>query len=337
MALLRVKQLDLHYASPRGPVKAVDAVSFALEQSGRALGIIGETGSGKSSLVMALTRVLPRNVETYRGEVLFQDTDLMGLSNDQFRRQVRWKEIAVVFQGAMNGFNPVLRIGDQLTERMRLERIPSLPAREKVEELLDSVGLVRGTYHRYPHELSGGMKQRVAIAMALTLDPSLVILDEPTSALDVSVQAQIMNLLKRLKWERALTMLFVTHDIALASDLSDSIAVMYAGQIRECGTAAEVLGNPLDPYTRELLASIPRLHGSRRPRFVAGAPPDPAQLPEGCRFRPRCPRAFEACGADPPLFEPGAGHLARCWLHETAGGRSDKPETGVEEETEGEQ
>jgi oligopeptide/dipeptide ABC transporter ATP-binding protein len=317
MALLEVRELNLHYASPRGPVKAVDAVSFALQQSGHALGIIGETGSGKSSLVMALTRVLPGNVATYSGEVHFQDTDLMGLSNDRFRRQVRWKEIAVVFQGAMNGFNPVLRIGHQLTERMRLEGISKPAARQKAEELLNSVGLVRDTYHRYPHELSGGMKQRVAIAMALTLDPALVILDEPTSALDVSVQAQIMNLLKRLKWERGLTMLFVTHDIALASDLSDSIAVMYAGQIRECGTAPEVLGNPLDPYTQELLASIPRLRGEELPRFVAGAPPDPAQMPRGCRFRPRCPHAYDACDDDPPLFEPSAGHLARCWLRES--------------------
>ena len=244
MALLDVQDLLLYYASPRGAVKAVDHVSFAVAAESHALGIIGETGSGKSSLVMALARVLPRNVETYSGRVDFKGTELISLSNERFRREIRWKEIAVVFQGAMNGFNPVLRVGRQLDERLRAENVTPRAARAKVEELLGSVGLSKSVYERYPHELSGGMKQRAAIAMALTMDPTVVILDEPTSALDVSVQAQIMNLLKRLKWDLGLSMLFVTHDIALASDLSDGVAVMYAGQIREIGSAEAVLGSP---------------------------------------------------------------------------------------------
>ena len=315
MAFLEVKDLSLYYASPEGPVRAVDSVSFNLNRTGETLGIIGETGSGKSSLVMALTRILPRNVDLCRGEVLFQDTELMALSNEQFRREVRWKKIAVVFQGAMNGFNPVLRVGSQLTERMLVEKIPFQQARREVEEILESVGLPKDIFNRYPHELSGGMKQRVAIAMALSLKPPLLILDEPTSALDVSVQAQIMNVLKRLKWDMGLSMLFITHDIALASDISDTVAVMYAGQIREYGSADKVLPDPMDPYTQELLASIPRLRGEDKPRFVSGMPPDPVSPPSGCRFRPRCPRAFNLCGQEPSLFKVSTNHYARCWLY----------------------
>ncbi len=260
MAYLEVRDLRLHYGSARGPVRAVDSVSLRIAEAGTTLGVIGETGSGKSSFALALSRVLPNNVELYEGQVLLEGVDLMTMSNEQFRREVRWKKISVVFQGAMHSFNPVLRLGYQLTERMRVEGESAAAAREAVEEILEAVGVDPSAYDRYPHELSGGMKQRGAIALALTLEPSLVILDEPTSAVDVSVQAQIMNLLKRLKWERGLSMLFVTHDIALASDLSDHIAVMYAGEIREIGTCEDVLTRPQDPYTQELLSSLRAVH-----------------------------------------------------------------------------
>ena len=318
MAFLKATDFSLHYSSDRGPVRAVDSVSFSIEEPGTALGIIGETGSGKSSLIMGLTRVLPRNVALYDGNVVLGGRDIMALGPDQFRREIRWKEIAVVFQGAMNGFNPVLRIGRQLAERMLLEKTYSRQAaRGEIEELLVSVGLPRSTYERFPHELSGGMKQRAAIAMALTLKPSLIILDEPTSALDVSVQAQIMNVLKRLKWELKLSMIFVTHDIALASDLCDEVGVMYAGQIREIGSIDHVLTSPQDPYTQELLASIPRLSGEEPPHFVTGTPPDPVSPPKGCRFQDRCPRVFERCRTEsPPLFSVDKSHGARCWLRE---------------------
>ena len=316
MALLAVRDLELHYGTPRGAVRAVDAVTFEVGGAGETVGIIGETGSGKSSLVMALTRILPRNVDRYRGEVILEGAELMGLSSEEFRRDIRWKKISVVFQGAMNGFNPVIRVGEQVAERLRVERHSrSREIRSAVEALLGEVGLSADTYSRFPHELSGGMKQRAAIAMALVLRPPLVILDEPTSALDVSVQAQIMNMLKRLKWDHGISMLFVTHDIALASDLSDFIVVMYAGQVRECGPADGVLVRPQDPYTQELLASIPLLHADTLPRFVTGSAPDPVEPVAGCRFYPRCSRAFEPCSrVSPPLFELGGGHRARCWL-----------------------
>lgn len=319
MALLSVRDLELSYETPRGSVRAVDLVSLDVEGSGETLGIIGETGSGKSSLVMALTRILPRNVNRFSGRVLLDDTDLMQLSDERLRREVRWKKIAVVFQGAMNGFNPVIRVGDQLAERILLEKSRHPKEVKKViEGLLEQVGLTAEIYDRYPHELSGGMKQRAAVAMALTLEPPILILDEPTSALDVSVQAQIMNLLKRLKWDLGLSMLFITHDIALASDLSDRLAVMYAGQVREYGSADAILTSPRDPYTQELLASIPRLRDEISPKFVTGIPPDPVQLPTGCRFEPRCPHAFDLCPAHPPpLFDVGDDHTARCWLLDT--------------------
>jgi oligopeptide/dipeptide ABC transporter ATP-binding protein len=261
VALLEVRDLNLHYETPRGPLRAVDGVSFSLPAAGQAIGVIGETGSGKTSLVLALTRALPHNVCHFSGDVRLDGVDLMAMSVESFRRDVRWKKIAVVFQGAQNGFNPVIRVGSQVMERAVSEgAVTARAARAEAERILGSVGLPPGTADRFPHELSGGMKQRAAIAMALTMDPALLILDEPTSALDVSVQAQIMNLLKDLKARLGLSMIFISHDIALASDLCDRFAVMSSGKVREEGTAEQVLLEPRDAYTRQLLDSIPRLH-----------------------------------------------------------------------------
>jgi oligopeptide/dipeptide ABC transporter ATP-binding protein len=314
MALLEVRDLVVHYETPKGPVRAVDGVSFGVEGPGEAVGIIGESGSGKSSLAIALMRVLPRNGRVVGGQVLFEGRDLITMPEETLRREVRWKGIAMVFQSAMQSLNPVLRVGDQVAERVVHEGVPKAEAARQVAELLERVGLPRGTDQRYPHELSGGMKQRVAIAMALTLKPSLLILDEPTSALDVSIQAQIMNLLKELKWEAGISMLFITHDLALASDLCDRVAVAYAGQLREYGTADDVVADPRDPYTQRLLASLPSLHGDGQPTFLPGSPPDLRNPPEGCRFLPRCPLAFEKCVEPPPFREVATGHSSRCWL-----------------------
>jgi peptide/nickel transport system ATP-binding protein len=272
VALLEVRDLNLHYQTPQGPLRAVDGVSFSLPAAGQAVGVIGETGSGKTSLVLALTRALPHNVCHFSGDVRLDGVDIMALSVESFRRDIRWKKIAVVFQGAQNGFNPVIRVGAQVMERAVSEGAFSPgAARAEAERIMGSVGLPPGTADRFPHELSGGMKQRAAIAMALTMSPSLLVLDEPTSALDVSVQAQIMNLLKDLKERLGLSMIFISHDIALASDLCDRFTVMSAGKVREEGTAEQVLLEPRDSYTRQLLASIPRLHeqGEQGPPSVA--------------------------------------------------------------------
>jgi oligopeptide/dipeptide ABC transporter ATP-binding protein len=220
----------------------------------------------------------------------------------------------MVFQGAMHALNPVISVGDQVAERLRADGMGLGDARARVDDLLARVGLPAGTSRRYAHELSGGMRQRVMIAMALTHDPPLLILDEPTSALDVSVQAQIMNLLKELKWERGISMLFITHDLALASDLCDRIVVVYAGQVREDGPADDVLVAARDPYTRGLLGSMSRLHGDEMPTFLPGSPPDPREPLTGCRFAARCPQVFERCTDPPPLTEVAPGHHARCWL-----------------------
>jgi len=277
-------------------------------------------GSGKSSLVYALSRIYPRNVNNTAGQLILGGRNITALSEQEFRREIRWKQMAIVFQSAMSGFNPVIRIGLQIGEPALAGGGSAARLRAEVEDLLESVGLSAGVFDRYPHELSGGMKQRAAIAMGLVLKPPILILDEPTSALDVSVQAQIMNTLKKLKWDLGLSMIFITHDIALASDLCDRLVVMYAGQVREQGSAEEVLRDPHDPYTHELLASIPRLTGGGRPRFVSGASPDPISPPAGCRFHTRCPHVFERCSSDaPPLLPPHAGHAARCWLQEGGG------------------
>lgn len=325
MELLSVHDMVLQYGTSRGPVRAVDGVSFEMAEPGEALGIIGETGSGKSSLVMGLTRILPKNVSKLQGIVRLNGNEISALSDERFRKDVRWKQIAVVFQGAMNAFNPVTRIGRQLVERTLVDRLETKErARLKMRELLASVGLPPETYDRYPHELSGGMRQRAAVAMALSMEPALLLMDEPTSALDVSVQAQIMNLFKKLKWERGVSMVFVTHDIALASDVCDRVAVMYGGRIREIGSVDDVLREPSDPYTQELLASIPRLHGGERPTFVTGTPPDPINPPQGCRFADRCPHVFDRCRSESPPLLPAAGresstHTARCWLNDRGG------------------
>jgi oligopeptide/dipeptide ABC transporter ATP-binding protein len=312
--LLRVEDLVVEYATPRGPLCAVDGITLELTGRGEALGVIGESGSGKTSLAMALMRLLPRNGRRVSGRIVLEGRDLTSLDDDAFRRQIRWSRMAMVFQGAMHALNPVIRVGDQVAERLVADGLAKGQALARAAALLDRAGLPATTLTRYPHELSGGMKQRVMIAMALTHSPPLLILDEPTSALDVSVQAQIMNLLKDLKAELGTSMLFITHDLALASDLCDRLAVVYAGQVREEGTAEEVLRSPRDPYSQRLLASIPALHGDEQPGFLPGTPPDLRAAPPGCRFASRCPVVFERCAREaPPLREVGAGHQARCW------------------------
>lgn len=318
--LLDVRDLHLHYQAGQQVVRAVDGVSFTIDKRGEALGVVGESGSGKTSLATALMRLLPKSVARFDGELRLNGQDILALSEDAYRRQIRWRKIAMVFQGAMSVLNPVLRVGEQIAEPLLIEpKADKRAAKAKVEYLLDRVGLPKDVANRYPHELSGGQKQRVVIATALVMDPDLLILDEPTSALDVSIQAQIMNLLKDLKEDPGISMIFITHDIGLASDLCDKIAVAYAGQHVEFGSAERVLLQPEHPYTKLLLGSLPRLHDAERPKPMPGEPPDLTAPPSGCRFHPRCPSRFEPCDSQMPgeFRQPDGGH-ARCWLTASA-------------------
>ncbi len=317
MATLQVEDLHLHYRTRRGAVRAVDGVSLEIEQ-GRTLAVVGESGCGKSSMANAILRVLPRNVARFDGKVLLDGNDVMAYDGETFRREVRWKGISMIFQGAMNALNPVIRVGHQVAEPL----VHHLDAEKdeaiaEANESLRKVGLPSMTGDRYPHELSGGMKQRVVIAMAMILKPRLMILDEPTSALDVMTQANIINLLKDVQKREGLSYMFITHDLALASELADSLAIMYAGRIAEIGSADDIYLGPGHPYTRLLLNSVPLLRADAAPSSIPGTPPDLVNPPKGCRFRPRCPFAFEKCTETPPLF--GSKQRAACWLPEAMG------------------
>lgn len=316
MTLLEVEGLRLYYKTLRGPVKAVDNIEFTLEK-GETLGAVGESGCGKSSTAIAIMRLLPTNVEKYEGNIVLDGTNLRELNEGEFRSKIRWKRISMIFQGAMNSLNPVLKAGFQVAEPLRVHQsMNKKEAMKRAKELFKLVGLPPNFTERYPHELSGGMKQRVVIAMALVLNPELIILDEPTSALDVSIQAQIMNLLKRLKKELDISMIFITHDIALASDICDKIGVMYAGQIVELGPSENVLLNPKHPYTQKLIASVPLLGEDRTPEFIPGAPPDLVEAFKGCRFYPRCPYGKDGFEEkEPSLVEVKKNHFVKCWLY----------------------
>jgi len=318
MALLAVQDLYLHYKAGNRVVHAVDGVSFSIEERGEAIGIVGESGSGKTSMANALMRLLPKNVARFDGSIQLDGQELVALNDEDFRKQIRWRRIAMVFQGAMNVLNPVLRIGLQVAEPLIASgEMSKSDAFKRADDLLDRVGLPAGIANRYAHELSGGQKQRVIIATTLVMNPDLLILDEPTSALDVSVQAQIMNLLKDLKEDPGISMIFITHDIGLASDLCDRIAVAYAGQHAELGSAERVLQEPHHPYTWLLLRSLPRLHVTEPPQAMPGQPPDLTNPPPGCRFHPRCPYVFDRCLTGvPPEFRLEDGGHARCFLND---------------------
>jgi len=311
--LLKVEDLRLYYRTGQGIVKAVDGINFEMKRN-EAMVILGESGCGKTSLTRALLRLLPNNIEQYTGKVYLNGLNIMELSEDNFRREVRWSKISMVPQAAMNSLNPVLRVGDQVTEPLTTHSNTSKSdAMEKAAAIFQSVGVPVDFLNRYAFELSGGMRQRTAIAMALITDPDLIILDEPTSALDVLTQANIMNVLKQIKWESNTSFILITHDISTSSELADRVAVMYAGQMVEVSDAERFFSQPQHPYSQKLLASVPKLRQIAEPEFITGQPPSLLALPSGCRFAKRCPSRFEPCDQVPPMIHE-AGRRVQCWL-----------------------
>jgi peptide/nickel transport system ATP-binding protein len=314
--ILEVEDLNLFYSTRKGVVRAVDKVSFELPQ-GETLALVGESGCGKSSMAKALIRLLPRNIDTYNGKILIDGEDTMQINENRYREDIRWKKISMVFQGALNSLNPVLQVGRQVAEPLVIhDKVKMEDARVKAQEMLRLVGIPSSFAERYPFELSGGMKQRTILAMALINNPQVVILDEPTSALDVITQANIMNLLKGLKKETNLSFIYITHDIAVSSELAENVSVMYAGEMAEMADADDFYKEPAHPYSQLLMASVPTLRTEKDLEFIPGAPPSLISPPKGCRFHPRCPYAMEKCTKEPPKTERENGGYTLCWLHE---------------------
>lgn len=312
--LLRIENLVLHFKTLNGTVQAVDGVHFDLD-SNRAVVVLGESGCGKSSLAKAILRLLPRNTGSYSGHIYLDGKDIMTLGDEEFRQNIRWAAISMVPQAAMNALNPVMKVGEQVAEPAVIHLgVSKIEAIALVQKMFQHVGVPADFINRYPFELSGGMRQRVAIAMALVTSPSLIILDEPTSALDVLTQANIFNVLKRLKKELGISFVLITHDIATSSELADDVAVMYAGQIVEMSDARHFFETPLHPYSQKLMSSVPRLHSDKEPDFIVGRPPSLINPPKGCRFAERCPARFEKCSEEPPVFEQD-GRKVKCWLY----------------------
>jgi oligopeptide/dipeptide ABC transporter ATP-binding protein len=316
-ALLDVRQLETHFHAAQGVVRAVDGVSFDV-QPGETLALVGESGCGKSVTALSIMRLISNPPgRIVGGQVRFDGRDLLPLADREMRR-IRGKDIGMIFQEPMTSLNPVLTIGLQLTETMQHHlALGRREARARAVELLGLVGIPEPERRlaQYPHEFSGGMRQRVMIAIALSCRPRLILADEPTTALDVTIQAQILELLKRLSLEFGVAMVIITHNLGVVARYADRVNVMYAGRIAERGTAADIYARPRHPYTLGLLRSVPRLDRPRRDRLdpIAGQPPDLARLPGGCSFRPRCRFAVEQCLEAPPLAPVEPGHLSACW------------------------
>ena len=317
--LLKIDGLKTVFRTEAGTVRAVDGVSFTVGR-GETVGLVGESGCGKSVTALSIMRLVtdpPGRIEG--GSVFFEGRDLLGLSEKEMRK-VRGNEISIIFQEPLSSLNPVFTCGEQIREAIALHQ--KLGRRESKEKAIEMLRLVRipdpeKRYGSYPHQMSGGMRQRVMIAMALSCQPKLLIADEPSTALDVSVQAQIIELLVELRADRNMAVLLITHDLAVVAQMADRVVVMYAGAVVEESPVSELFASPAHPYTEGLINSLPRLgQNLERLPMIPGAVPDPLDLPEGCRFSDRCPARFEKCAAEPPLFELPGGRRVRCWLCE---------------------
>ena len=298
---LQVRDLVVEYTSDGKVIHAVNGVNFDLER-GKALALVGETGAGKTTIAKSIMRILPDPPAHVRsGQVVLQGRDLMKL-NEADMRKVRGKEISMIFQDPMTALNPTMRIGDQIAEVIRLhDKVTKAESMQKAQKMLETVGITAERYGNYPHQFSGGMKQRVVIAMALANSPQLLIADEPTSALDVTIQAQVMEMIQDLIEKQGTSLILITHDLGLVATSCDDVAVVYAGEIIEYGSKEEIYDHPSHPYTIGLFGAIPNLESDvRRLANIEGLPPDPSNLPTGCSFAPRCPYATEECRTKPP-------------------------------------
>ena len=316
--LLEVHDLHISFQSKKEIIPVVNGVDFSINQ-GETLGIVGESGAGKSVLGLSLMRLLPKDTAVIpNGRILYQDSDLLKMSDREIRK-VRGSEIAMIFQDPMTSLNPVIRVGEQIKESFELH-MPDLSDAEmekKVDEILEMVGIPASRKREYPHQFSGGMKQRVVIAMALSCEPELLIADEPTTALDVTIQAQVLNMMNELKKKLGTSMILITHDLGIVSQNCEKVAVMYAGSIIESGTAEEIFTKDKHhPYTVGLFGSIPDLNKvTDRLSPIDGLMPDPMDLPDGCVFHPRCPKCMEICKTKvPETVSLGGEHLVKCHL-----------------------
>ena len=313
--LLSVRDLEVQYTTGGQVVHAVNGVSFDLRR-GKTLGLVGETGAGKTTIARSIMRVLPNPpAKIMGGEIFLEGEDLLKISEKEMRR-IRGNKISMIFQDPMTALNPIFTIGSQIEEVIKLhnEHFSRREVIEKAVEILEMVGIVRDRYNEYPHQFSGGMKQRVIIAMALACNPSLLLADEPTTALDVTIQAQVLDMMTRLKEQYRTSMIMITHDMGIVAEVCDSVAVVYAGEIVEIADKEELFDHPLHPYTTGLFNCIPDIHKKTEMLYtIPGFPPDPSDLPKGCHFHPRCPHACDACrGGTIPMLEVRPGHFCRC-------------------------
>ena len=314
--LLETHDLTIRYRTPQGDLRAVDGVDLAVPE-GEIVGLVGESGCGKTTLARSLIGVMSGNASIERGQIRFEGRDLV-TAGPRAWNDLRWRDVAYIPQSAMNSLDPVYRVGDQLIEVLvRRGGMRRAQARERAAELFELVGIEANRLRDYPHEFSGGMRQRAAIALALALDPKLVIADEPVTALDVIVQRQILDTLNELQKRLGISVLLVTHDISVVAYVCDRVAVMYAGKVAEVGPVDTVLGRPVHPYSMGLMNAFPDLGRAARTLVpIEGAPPDLHDPPEGCRFAPRCPFVEPRCATRPPLVPIDEGHAAACWRHD---------------------
>jgi len=314
--ILEVKDLKMYYETMKGDIKAVDDIRFTLEK-GEALGLAGESGCGKTSVALAILKLLPYNAKIVSGELLLDGKNILTMSDDDVRKTVRWKRISMVPQAAMNALNPVFKVSEQITEAIVFhEQVPENEAKSRSLELLKRVGIDPSRADHYPHEFSGGMKQRVMIAMALACNPEIIIADEPTTALDVIVQAQVLKVIKTLQDELDLSMILISHDLSVVAQTCDRSIIMYAGKIAEDASTKELFTESLHPYSIGLIGAFPSLAGEKkRLKSISGSPPNLLNPPSGCRFHPRCPHARKICVAEvPPLLETHERHYVSCHM-----------------------